>query len=228
MKRVARAPGGQRRTDQSLLLRGGGGRAGEEYRDAKDGLDSQELRAIINVTFNANAAGSYWKAKEKPEMKKRIAIIGSTILVAAALVAAPVVFAQMHARHAGGHGFGAGHMGMFGMMEHFQKLRDELDLSNEQVGQIHGIFKDLHEQNDAYRDQLHGALKDVAKTLIANPNDVAGAQAKLDAELNAENAMKTNALNAASKALAVLTPQQRTKLATMLDEHFQKMESRGK
>lgn len=164
-------------------------------------------------------------------MKKRIAIISSTILVAAALVAAPVVFAQMHGRHGGhaGHGFGhGGGMGMLGMLDHFAQVREELGLTDEQVGKIHEIFSDLREQNEAFHDQMHGTLKDVAKSLIANPNDIAGAQAKIETQTAAENAMKLNALNAASKALNVLTPEQRTKLGAMLDEHFQKMESRRK
>jgi Spy/CpxP family protein refolding chaperone len=161
-------------------------------------------------------------------MKKRIAIISSTILVAAALVAAPVVFAQMHGRH-GGHGFGhAGGMGMLGMLDHFGQVREQLGLTDEQVGKIHTIFGDLREQNEAFHEQMHGTLKDVARTLIANPNDVAAAQAKIEAQTAAENAMKLNALNAASKALNVLTPEQRTKLGALLDEHFQQMESRRK
>jgi Spy/CpxP family protein refolding chaperone len=38
--------------------------------------------------------------------------------------------------------------------------------------------------------------------------------------MQTERVMRTNALNAASKALSVLTPDQRTKLSTMVKEHL--------
>ena len=63
-------------------------------------------------------------------------------------------------------------------------------------------------------------MSQVAQILIKNPNDVASAQALLDQQLENERVMRTNALNAASKALNVLTPDQRTKLSTMVQEHL--------
>ena len=149
-------------------------------------------------------------------MKKRTLII--SIIATVTLLGATFVYAGPGGHRRGGpdgaHGFGA--LGMFG---HLAQAKEELGLSDQQADQIKEIFKDLHEQNAAYREQMHAGIGDVADTLIKNPNDIAAAQAILDRQAQAENAMKTNALQAASKALNVLTPDQRAKLATMVAEH---------
>jgi Spy/CpxP family protein refolding chaperone len=134
-----------------------------------------------------------------------------TVLAGAALYAGP---GRAHMRGAGGpHGFGFG--GFFG---HLHDIADELDLTKAQKTQIHGIFMEARDENKQYREQLHGGFVSVAKTLVANPNDVSGAQALLDQQDAAERAMKANMLRAASKALNVLTPEQRTELAQLIAE----------
>lgn len=149
-------------------------------------------------------------------MKKRSIIL--SIIAAATLLAATFVYAGPGGHHRGGregaHGFG-----MLGALGHLAEAKEKLGLSDQQADQIEAIFKDLHDQNAAYRDQIHGGISDVADTLIANPNDLAGAQAILDRQAQAEQTMKTNALQAASKALNVLTPDQRAKFAGMVAEH---------
>lgn len=150
-------------------------------------------------------------------MKKRTIIL--SIITVVTLLAATFVYAGPRGHRGfggpeGAHGFGA--LGVFG---HLQHAKEELGLSDAQTDQIKAIFKDLHEQNAAYREQMHAGIGDIADTLIANPNDVAAAQAILDRQAQAEQTMKTNALQAASKALNVLTPDQRAKLASMVAEH---------
>ncbi|HEX8617018.1 MAG TPA: periplasmic heavy metal sensor [Thermoanaerobaculia bacterium] len=142
-------------------------------------------------------------------MKKRLAIVALVLVAAAAaLYAGP---GRHHAR-GGGHGdFGAGFM-----LGHLHQIAGELDLSDAQKTQIHAIFKETREQNAQYREQMHGGLHSVARMLIANPNDIAGAQALLDQQSATERAMKTNMLRAASRALNVLTPAQRTELAELV------------
>lgn len=158
-------------------------------------------------------------------MKKKL-ILTSAIVAIAALAIVPIVHAGPghHMRgegFAGGpHGFGMGPFGHLGMMQ------QKLDLSDQQVDQLKAIFAEAHEQNAQYRDQLHGGLQGVAKTLLANPNDLAGAQALLDQQSDAERAMKANILQATSKALNVLTADQRAKLATILEEHANRWEAR--
>ena len=145
--------------------------------------------------------------------KRNLIILGIVALIG--LAAVPFAYAQVARMH-GAHGFGGG----FPMLAHLGHLKSELDLSDQQVDQIKSIAKDFHEQNAQYRQQLHGGLKAVAETLIKNPNDVASAQTLLDQQTAAENTMKSNALAAASKALNVLTPDQRTKLGQIMQEHM--------
>jgi Spy/CpxP family protein refolding chaperone len=155
-------------------------------------------------------------------MKKRSIIFGAAALLVVGL-AVPFAFAQhMHARgmmmHGGPRGDFAGTM----MLGHLARAQQQLGLSDQQVADIKAIFKDLHTQNAAYREQLHGNFKSIAEALIANPNDIGAAQALLAQQEAAEHTMKLNALNAAAKALNVLTPDQRSKLA----EHLEKRASR--
>jgi Spy/CpxP family protein refolding chaperone len=140
-------------------------------------------------------------------MTKRNLTIAAAV-IALVLVAVPIAYAQHRMHHGGPEAFG------FGMMGHLGHLKAKLDLTDEQADQIKAIAKNFHEENA----QLHGGLKSVAKALIANPNDLAGAQAILDQQAAAEKAFKANALVAASKALNVLTPEQRTKLGELMAE----------
>ena len=137
-------------------------------------------------------------------MTRRTATLIATIalLVAAAV---PLAYAAGPGRH---HGFGKD----FPLMR-LERAKEALDLSDAQFDQIKAILADLRQQNTPYREQLHGNMRNVAQTLIDNPNNLAGAQAVLDQQLAAERTMKQNALNAAAKALGVLTPEQRGKLA---------------
>jgi Spy/CpxP family protein refolding chaperone len=157
-------------------------------------------------------------------MKNRSIIFGVAALLVVGL-AVPFAYAQ-HMRARGmamrpGADF-AGTM----MLGHLARAQEQLGLSDQQVSDIKAIFKGLHEQNAAYRDQLRGNMKSIADALIADPNNVSAAQAILARQEAAEHAMKVNALNAAAKALNVLTPDQRTKLAQHLQdraERFQHM-----
>jgi Spy/CpxP family protein refolding chaperone len=165
-------------------------------------------------------------------MKKRLILI-SAVIALAALAIVPIVYAGPGGHHMRGQGMGTGHMGMggghgFGMgpLGHLNRLQAKLDLSEEQVTQLKAILAETHQQNAQYRDQLHGGVKDIAQTLLKDPNDIAAAQAILDQQSAAERAMKANVLQATSKALNVLTAEQRTKLATLLEERANRWEGR--
>ena len=149
-------------------------------------------------------------------MKTRNLII--VAVVALALLATPLLFAGRH-----GHGLRGGELGALGMLGH---AREELNLTDQQVDSIKTIFREVREQNAASRQQLHGGLKDITATLLANPNNIAAAQAILDQQTQAERTMKLNVLHATSKALNVLTPEQRAKLGTMIEERMSRRESR--
>jgi Spy/CpxP family protein refolding chaperone len=147
-------------------------------------------------------------------MKKRLIILS---LVLTTLAAAVYAGPGMHRARGEGHGFGGGHG--FPLFGHLREISRELDLSEAQKEQIHAIMRESREQNKQYREQLHGGFTSVARLLIENPNNVAGAQALLDQQAAAERALKQNMLASASRALNVLTPQQRTKLAQVIARH---------
>lgn len=151
-------------------------------------------------------------------MTKKTTLTVSAIVVAVlAIAAVPFLYAGP-GHHM--HGMGAG----MGPLEHLTRAQKELGLSDAQVDQIKTIIKITHDQNAQYRDQLHGGFQSVLNTLIKNPNDIAAAQAILDQQATAERALKSSLLDAASKALNVLTPDQRTKLGTMVAEHAAKFQ----
>jgi len=150
-------------------------------------------------------------------MRKTTVVIAAAVALVA-MIAVPIAFAQ-HARGMHGEAFGGP---MF--LGHLQHLKQELGLSDQQASDIKAVFQDLRQQNAQYRQSMHSTMQQVAQILLNNPNDVAAAQAVIDGQTNAERTMKINALNAASKALNVLTPDQRTKLSTMVQEHLGRMQ----
>ncbi|MEO8381291.1 MAG: periplasmic heavy metal sensor [Acidobacteriota bacterium] len=155
-------------------------------------------------------------------MKKRITLI-AVVLAVAALATAPIV----HARPGS-----PGRQGMsrrapgFGLLGHLRHVRQQLDLTDQQAEQIRTIAADLRAQNAQYRDQLRGGRKGVADVLLANPADVAAAQAVLDQRAATERLVKQNRLNATAKALGVLSADQRARLRTLIAERAERRERR--
>ena len=143
-------------------------------------------------------------------MKKRTLIFSIAAIV---VVLAAVPFAMAQHRRMHGHG---------GMFFGLQRAKSALGLSDQQSSDIKQIFTDLRTQNEPLRTSMRGGRQAIAQLLLANPNDVAGAQALLDKQIDAERQMKRNALTAASKALNVLTPEQRTKASAFLQERMAK------
>jgi Spy/CpxP family protein refolding chaperone len=152
-------------------------------------------------------------------MKKRTLIFSAAAIVIVAL-AVPFAVAQ-HLRGAGrGHGcMGGNNMMMFGRM---RGAKAALGLSDQQAADIKKIFTDLRTQNEPYRASLRTGRQSIAQALLANPNDLTTAQALIDKQTDAERQIKTNTLNAASKALNVLTSDQRTKAAAFLQQRMAK------
>ena len=145
-------------------------------------------------------------------MKKRT-LIFSIAAIVIVLAAVPFAMAQHMRGHRHGHG---------GMMFGLARAKSALGLSDQQSADIKQIFTDLRTQNEPLRTSLRGGRQAIAQLLLANPNDIAGAQALLDKQLDAERQMKVNALTAASKALNVLTPDQRTKASAFLQQRMAK------
>ncbi len=152
-------------------------------------------------------------------MKKRILIV-SGVAVLVVLIIVPLALAQHGLGMGRGHGcMASGRSGMM-MFGHFGRAKAALNLSDQQAADIKKIFADLRTQNEPYRASMRSGMQSVAQALIANPNDVAAAQALLDKQSEAEHIMKSNALNAAAKALNVLSADQRAKAATFLQQRI--------
>jgi len=136
-------------------------------------------------------------------MKKRIALIAALIALTSVTIAPPAM-ARPHR--------GAGLLG------HLQKMKAELGITDQQSAQLKAIMTELHAQNEQYREQLRGGRQGVAAVLLADPNNVAAAQALIDRQASAQRAMQTNRLNATAKALAVLNAEQRAELSEKLEQ----------
>lgn len=158
-------------------------------------------------------------------MKK--SFIALSVLALVTILGAGSVFAGPDGhRGKGGPGMmGSKHHG-FGPLGRLAMLKEKLDLSDQQTDQIKAIFAQVRDQNEPYRAQIRGGMGSIASTLVANPNDTAAAQALIDRQAAAERSMKSNMLAATSKALKVLTPEQRSKLGELLAERQARAEER--
>jgi len=147
-------------------------------------------------------------------MRKRTIVI-LAILATLALAAVPFVYAQGFHRHQTNADSAGGLRGImfFGRLHRAQKA---LDLGDAQVDQLKTIAQQVHEQNAPLRQQLRDGRLQIAQALLANPNDLAAAQALIDQQTTAERTMKMNVLAGVSKALNVLTPDQRAKASQFL------------
>lgn len=145
-------------------------------------------------------------------MKKRTTLIGA-LLVAVTVLAVPFLYANA-GEHLHRHGRGS-----FGAMEHLGKMSVALNLTEQQTEEIRAIFKEARKQNAPYRSQLREGYREVAGALLRNPNDLTAAQSVIDRQLDAERTMKTNMLQAASRAISVLNAQQRIQLGEIMARH---------
>ena len=148
-------------------------------------------------------------------MKKRT-LIGASVLAVILAIAAPLAYAQ-HRMHRRASAFDDGGARMFGRLE---RAKQKLGLTDDQAAQIRTIFTDLRTQNAPYRDQMRGGIHSAVQALLANPNDTASAQAIIDQQTAAENAIKKNVIAATSKALNVLNSDQRAKLSSFVQERM--------
>ncbi len=146
-------------------------------------------------------------------MKKRTLIITAAAL--AIVLAVPFAFAQ-HMRMQGQQA--APGMPMF--LFRLQHAQQALGLSDQQVSDIQSIFQALKQQNAPVAQSLRGGMLQIAQTLVNDPNNVQAAQALIDQQSAARHTIEVNTLNAASKALNVLTTDQRAQLLTMIQKRM--------
>lgn len=142
-------------------------------------------------------------------------LVAASVFATVALAHGPRGRAEMGERGIRGHA-GMGERQFLGPLERLERLRDQLGLTDVQIEAIRAIGQEVRDANAASRDQLRDGKGDVVSILIANPNDLAGARAAMQARETAMAKMKDNALEGASRALKVLTPEQREKLGAIV------------
>jgi protein CpxP len=157
---------------------------------------------------------------------RRKSILGISAALGLGLLAAPFLLAgggrescplgmgsrshaAMFAGHFGGHS-------RHGSMARFAR---ELDLTAEQKEALHRLHEATQDKNAEARAALHDGFMDAAKILIADPQNVTAARAEIANRQAAIDALKESTLAAVSQGLAILTPEQRAKLAEHLEEH---------
>jgi periplasmic protein CpxP/Spy len=143
---------------------------------------------------------------------RRKTILAISAALALGLVAAPLLLARGAARHLG-HGPG-------GHAMKFMKLAGELDLTDEQKEALHRIHDVTFEKNKESREALHEGFTEAARILIANPQNVDAARTAIANRQAAIVDLRESALTAVSQGLAVLTPEQRAKLAEHVEKHL--------
>ena len=143
-------------------------------------------------------------------MKKKWIVV--TVVVAVALVVAGTAFARVARARALAEPFG----GAIGMRA-FVGLRGQLDLTDDQVIQLRHIRQKVRAENETSRGEVRANILEAAKTLLANPDDITDAQAILARNAAATRTMKANALAGIADALKVLTPDQRSMIASRIE-----------
>lgn len=151
-------------------------------------------------------------------MKRRTAIaVGIGI---ATLAAIPLVYAGVN--FAGGEGcpFGGGHRGGHGIMK-LHALKSELNLTDEQEKALWDVARRTREQNAGTKKALKNGIHEAARVLLADPSNLAGAQAVIEKQEATIEQVRNSVLSGVSEGLQVLTPEQRQKLTALLAEHEQ-------
>lgn len=144
-------------------------------------------------------------------MKKTWIAVGTVTLVAA-MAAAPLAWAHQQANRR--------EMSPFMALERLRQLRGELNLSEAQLAELRKIGKETREANAAYRDSLRDNFAEAGLALLANPDDIASAEAILDRNETAKEELRANVLEGVSDAIKVLSPEQREKLKDVLEHRM--------
>lgn len=98
-------------------------------------------------------------------------------------------------------------------------LRSELNLSPEQVGTLKAIGQTVRESNADYRASMKRVAAEAGLVLLGDPSNTEGAEALLRRNDAERVALRANVLEGISKAIKVLTPEQREILEKRLSSH---------
>ncbi len=140
---------------------------------------------------------------------KKIWIVVGTVTLVATMAAAPLALAHQQAKRGGA-------MSPLMALERLHQLRGELNLSDAQLAELRKIGIETREANSAYRASLRDNLGEAGLALLANPDDISGAEAILDRNAQAKQELRANVLEGVSDAIKVLDAEQKAKLASVL------------
>ena len=138
--------------------------------------------------------------------------IAGTIVVLALACAVPLLYAGQQHRGAGDHGGDFG----FGPMARLAMLREKLNLTDAQVDQLRTIARETRQANAESRKGIRRTMFAAGQLLLADPDNLSGAQALLAQQQATEQQMRANVLTSVSRALKVLNAEQRSQLAELL------------
>lgn len=139
-----------------------------------------------------------------------------TQMMIAALVIALVVFASV-AMAVSPRGSGKWGSDM-GFQAHLDRLTTELNLTPSQVSQIRQIHQDFATATQATRDDLKAKKQQMMTLWTVQPVDVNAIKA-LAADIDRDKAaIRDRGIDAMAAGLNVLTPDQRAKLRTMMQD----------
>lgn len=144
-------------------------------------------------------------------MRKTWIVVGAVTL-AAAMAAAPLAWARQQAKER--------EMSPFMALEKLRQLREELNLSDAQLAELRKIGKETRAANATWRASLRDNFAEAGLALLANPDDITGAEGILDRNEAAKKELRTSVLEGVSDAIKVLNPEQREKLKDVLEHRM--------
>jgi len=148
--------------------------------------------------------------------RRRIGVIA----IAASLVA--IVGSALALAHTGGFHHGGPMMGGEAVemhLEHLQAILGKAGASDAQKSQIEGILKPALEDMKATHEQHFAALKQFHEVMAAPSIDRARLETLRAAQIQSLDEASKRLVTALSDAAEVLSPEQRAKLAQMIEEH---------
>lgn len=140
-------------------------------------------------------------------------IVAGTLTLVAAMAAAPLAWAHQQAKRQ--------EMSPLMALETLRHLRGELNLTDAQLAELRKIGKATREANASYRASLRENFAEAGLALLANPDDIAAAEAVLDRNEAAKKELRANVLAGVSDAIKVLSPEQREKLKDVLEQRME-------
>jgi periplasmic protein CpxP/Spy len=146
-----------------------------------------------------------------------------TCITAASAVGAQFAAADTGSRHEGKPNCGEQHRRHGQRGEHFfKKLAKELGLNDQQKSQAKAILEASRAQNKPYFKAMMTEKRQMKELILTGSADEAAIRAQSAKVAAAEADLAVQRAKEAKQLLALLTPEQKTKLKTIMDKREQK------